>query len=91
MFPYLFLTLGTVMFYWWPLGLLSCPLWFAFAILFVIGTVLNITSHQVRAWTANTAKPHDIHETPFAPFAGQRPSRPFVTFVIQGPTRRHDQ
>ena len=44
-FPYAFLYLGTVMFYWWPLGLLSRPLWFAFAILFVVGTVLNITSH----------------------------------------------
>ena len=45
MFPYVFLYLGTVMFYWWPLGLLSRPLWFAFAILFVIGTILNVTSH----------------------------------------------
>ena len=45
MFPYVFLYLGTVMFYWWPLGLLSRPLWFAYAVLFVIGTILNITSH----------------------------------------------
>ena len=43
--PYVFLYLSTVMFYWWPLGLLSRRLWFAYAILFVIGTVLNITSH----------------------------------------------
>ena len=43
--PYVFLYLSTVMFYWWPVGLLSRPLWFAFAILFVIGTILNITSH----------------------------------------------
>jgi hypothetical protein len=45
MFPYVFLYLGTVMFDWWPLGLLSRPLWVAFAVLFVIGTVLNVTSH----------------------------------------------
>jgi hypothetical protein len=45
MAPYVFLYLSTVMFYWWPLGLLSRPLWIVFAVLFVIGTVLNITSH----------------------------------------------
>ena len=44
-FPYVSLYLATVMFYWWPLGLLSRRLWFAYAILFVIGTILNITSH----------------------------------------------
>jgi len=43
--PYVVLYLATVMFYWWPLGLLSRPLWFAYAILFVIATILNITSH----------------------------------------------
>jgi len=45
MLPYVFLYLATVMFYWWPLALLRRPLWFAFAILFVIGTILNVTSH----------------------------------------------
>jgi len=45
MFPYVTLYLGTIMFYWWPLALLYRPLWFAFAVLFVIGTILNITSH----------------------------------------------
>jgi hypothetical protein len=44
-FPYVFLYLGTVMFYWWPLGFLSRSLWVTFAVLFVIGTVLNVTSH----------------------------------------------
>ena len=43
--PYVFLYLATVMFYWWPLGKLSRGLWFAYAILFVIATILNITSH----------------------------------------------
>lgn len=45
MFPYVFLYLGTVMFYWWPLAILSRPLWGVFAILFFIGTILNFTSH----------------------------------------------
>ena len=45
MFPYVFLYLATVMFYWWPLALLSRPLWVVFAVLFVIGTILNVTSH----------------------------------------------
>jgi len=44
-FPYVFLYLAAVMFYWWPLGLLSRRLWFVYAILFIIGTILNITSH----------------------------------------------
>ncbi len=45
MFPYVFLYLATVMFYWWPVGYLSRPLWIVYAILFIIATVLNITSH----------------------------------------------
>ena len=45
LFPYVFLYLATVMFYWWPLALLSRALWVVFAVLFVIGTVLNIVSH----------------------------------------------
>lgn len=45
MFPYVTLYLGTIMFYWWPLALLYRPLWFVFGGLFVIGTILNITSH----------------------------------------------
>ena len=44
-FPYVFLYLATVMFYWWPLGLLDRPLWFVYGLLFVIATVLNVTSH----------------------------------------------
>ena len=45
MFPYVTLYLGTIMFYWWPLALLHRPLWFIFGALFLIGTILNITSH----------------------------------------------
>jgi len=44
-FPYVFTYLATVMFYWWPVGLLNRPLWFVYAILFVIATILNIASH----------------------------------------------
>ncbi|MBN1138001.1 MAG: hypothetical protein JXM73_15535 [Anaerolineae bacterium] len=45
LFPYVSLYLATVMFYWWPLGLLSRPLWMVFGVLFVVGTTLNLTSH----------------------------------------------
>ncbi len=45
MVPYVLLYLSTVMFYWWPLGLLGRPLWIAYAVLFVVATVLNVTSH----------------------------------------------
>lgn len=43
--PYVILYLATVMFYWWPIALLSRPLWFVCAALFVISTVLNLRSH----------------------------------------------
>jgi len=45
MFPYVTLYLSTIMFYWWPLALISRPLWFVYAALFIISTILNITSH----------------------------------------------
>ena len=45
MIPYVTLYLATVMFYWWPLWRLSSPLWGAYAVLYVIATVLNIRSH----------------------------------------------
>ena len=44
--PYVFLYLATIMFYWWPLGFISRPLWYVHAVLFVISTVLNVTSHR---------------------------------------------
>ena len=43
--PYVLLYLSTMMFYWFPVGNLSRPLWFVYAVLFVISTILNITSH----------------------------------------------
>lgn len=44
--PYVFLYLATVMFYWFPLALLYKPLWYGYAVLFVISTILNVTSHK---------------------------------------------
>ncbi|MEZ4639129.1 MAG: hypothetical protein R2873_20780 [Caldilineaceae bacterium] len=44
--PYIVLYLATVMFYWWPLALVSRPLWYVAAALFVVETVLNVTSHR---------------------------------------------
>ena len=43
--PYVILYLATVMFYWWPVGLLSRPLWFVYALFFLVATYLNVTSH----------------------------------------------
>jgi hypothetical protein len=44
--PYVLLYLATIMFYWWPIGTLNRPLWYAYAALFVVSTVLNVTSHK---------------------------------------------
>lgn len=43
---YVSLYLATMMFYWWPLATLARPLWYAYAVLFVIATILNVTSHR---------------------------------------------
>ena len=43
--PYVMLYLGTIMFYWFPIGMLSRPLWYVYAVLFAVSTYLNITSH----------------------------------------------
>jgi hypothetical protein len=43
--PYLTLYLASIMCYWWPLATISRPLWFVYAALFVISTILNILSH----------------------------------------------
>ena len=44
--PYVLLYLSTIMFYWWPLALISRPLWYVYALLFVASTLLNLTSHK---------------------------------------------
>ena len=43
---YIFMYLATVMFYWFPLALISKPLWYAYALLFILSTILNLTSHK---------------------------------------------
>ena len=43
--PYVLLYLSSMMFYWWPLANIYRPLWFVYAVLFVISTILNISSH----------------------------------------------
>jgi len=44
--PYITLYLATVMFYWWPLANINKSLWYAATVLFIIGTILNTTSHK---------------------------------------------
>ena len=44
--PYLSLYLATIMFYWWPLGRISRPLWYAYTVLFILSTALNLASHR---------------------------------------------
>ena len=44
--PYIFLYLATIMFYWFPLKLLYQPLWYVYAGLFILSTILNLTSHK---------------------------------------------
>ena len=44
--PHVLLYLATAMFYWWPLALVSRPLWYVQAFLFGVSTMLNITSHR---------------------------------------------
>ena len=45
MVPYVTLYLSTIMFYWWPLLRINRPLWFVYAGLYIISTILNISSH----------------------------------------------
>ena len=44
--PYILLYLAMLMFYWFPLALIAKPLWYAYALLFVASTLLNVTSHK---------------------------------------------
>ena len=37
--PYVTLYLGMIMFYWWPLALISRPLWYVYAVLFGLSTM----------------------------------------------------
>jgi hypothetical protein len=53
--PYVFLYLATVMFYWFPLALVSKSLWYMYAVLFIISTLLNVTSHKKSAENDHSA------------------------------------
>lgn len=44
--PYLTLYLAMLMFYWFPLALIHKPLWYMYALLFILSAVLNIASHE---------------------------------------------
>ena len=44
--PYITLYLATVMFYWWPLAIIYKPLWYIYAVLYIISTFLNVYSHK---------------------------------------------
>lgn len=44
--PYVILYLATNMFYWFPLALIRKPLWYVYAVLFILSTVLNVSSHK---------------------------------------------
>jgi hypothetical protein len=43
--PYVLFYLSSMMFYWWPIGRIRRPLWFVYAALFILSTLLNISSH----------------------------------------------
>jgi hypothetical protein len=43
--PYVLLYISSLMFYWWPLATIQRPLWFGYAVLFLLSTVLNVSSH----------------------------------------------
>jgi hypothetical protein len=46
--PYLVLYLATAMFYWWPLARIGWLPWLVATLLFVVATILNVTSHRDR-------------------------------------------
>ena len=46
--PYVMLYLSSLVLYWWSVGFIGRPLWFAYAVLFLISTILNISSHARR-------------------------------------------
>ena len=44
--PYIGLYLAMIMFYWWPLALIGRQLWYLYAALFAVSTILNLASHK---------------------------------------------
>ena len=53
--PYVGLYLATVMFYWWPLGEIHKGYWYGAALLFVLSTILNVTSHRKQIHSGTTS------------------------------------
>ena len=45
-YPYVTLFIIAQVLYWWAVGIVMRPLWYAFAVLFILTTVLNVTSHR---------------------------------------------
>ena len=43
--PYVTLYLGTIMFYWFPFGMINRRLWYVYGVMFALSTFLNIASH----------------------------------------------
>jgi len=43
--PYVLLYMSSLMFDWWPLATIQRPLWFVYAVLFLVSTVLDVSSH----------------------------------------------
>ena len=43
--PYVLLYLSSLMFYWWPLARIWRPFWYIYAVLFIVSTGLNVSSH----------------------------------------------
>jgi hypothetical protein len=52
--PYISLYLAMIMFYWWPLAVIHKQLWYWYAVLFVVSTILNLASHKKHLITGNT-------------------------------------
>jgi hypothetical protein len=61
--PYLTLYLASIMFYWWPLATISRPLWYVYAALFIVSTILNVISHggPTAAQTQSATRPQIPH------------------------------
>lgn len=62
--PYVILYVASIMFYWWPLATISRPLWYVYAGLFVISTLLNVSSHAGPTATSPTSDESQLHPTP---------------------------
>ena len=58
--PYLFFYFAMLMFYWWPLAMINKILWYLYAVLFLISTLLNITSHRRPPEAVKTEAPEKL-------------------------------